>query len=249
MSKELSSTRDNLESFRAENWYLKGVLLTLQFVCLQRHMSIPQHAPYLDEDTLRKMAQSVPHAIDAYVTAYTKNNMAYKPNLGGKEASYEMPVPETTLSPSAFSTSNDNTSNFDSPELVRDFSRERSRSVVDQPLFDDEIKAEPSDDMDMLVNEESTDDEAVKEEKQLLQEDIQIVGRGVSTPKPAVNAANIEPSMSAVAAIQRIRLQLRVQQAFSEHGGRTELNIQPTILQVRQMFHIISASTYHKNIS
>ncbi|KAM3584293.1 hypothetical protein VKS41_003117 [Umbelopsis sp. WA50703] len=229
LTKELTACRDNLESFRAENWYLKGVLLTLQFVCLQKHMSIPQHSPYLDEDTLRKMAQSIPHAIDAYVTAYTRNNMAYKPNLG-TDNNFKVPT-ESSLSPSAFSMSNDNRSSFDSPELVRDFTPERSRSDYEQPLFD-EIKPEPSDDTDMLINPEPVDDDAVKQEQHLLEEDIQITGRGVSTPKPAVNARNIEPSMSAVAAIQRIRLQLRVQKAFSDHAGQPELNIQPTILQL-----------------
>ncbi|KAI9286740.1 hypothetical protein BC943DRAFT_321304 [Umbelopsis sp. AD052] len=229
--KELNTTRENLEAFRAENWYLKGVMLTLQFVCLQKHMSIPQHSPYLGEDTLRKMAQTIPHAIDAYVTAYTRNNMAYKPNLGGSDNVFKVPVPEASLSPSAFSTSNDNISTFDSPELIREFSPEQSRSVHDQPIFDD-IKPEPSDDTDMLINQEPVDDEMVKEEQHLLEEDIQLSGKGLSTPKPAVNAANIEPSMSAVAAIQRIRLQLRVQKAFSDHAGKTELNIQPTILQL-----------------
>jgi bZIP transcription factor len=239
LAKELGTTRENLEAFRAENWYLKGVMLTLQFVCLQKHMSIPQHSPYLGEDTLRKMAQTIPHAIDAYVTAYTKNNMAYKPNLGGADNGFKVPVPETSLSPSAFSTSNDNVSTFDSPELVREFSPERSRSVHDQPIFDD-IKPEPSDDTDMLINQDPADDEMVKEEQHLLEEDIQLTGKGISTPKPAVNAANIEPSMSAVAAIQRIRLQLRVQKAFSDHAGKTELNIQPTILQVRVVPYYIS---------
>ncbi|KAG2181298.1 hypothetical protein INT43_008881 [Umbelopsis isabellina] len=230
MARELSACRDNLEAFRAENWYLKGVMLTLQFVCLQKHMSIPPHSPYLDEESLRKMAQSIPHAIDAYVTAYTKNNMAYKPNLG-TENNFKVPA-ESSLSPSAFSMSNDNRSSFDSPELVRDFTPERSsRSEHEQPLFD-EIKPEPSDDTDMLINPEPMDDEAVKQEQHLLEEDIQSTGRGVSTPKPAVNARNIEPSMSAVAAIQRIRLQLRVQKAFSDHAGQPELNIQPTILQL-----------------
>lgn len=203
-------------------------------------MSIPQHSPYLGEDTLRKMAQTIPHAIDAYVTAYTKNNMAYKPNLGGTDNAFKVPVPEASLSPSAFSTSNDNVSTFDSPELIREFSPERSRSVHhDQPIFDD-IKPEPSDDTDMLINQEPVDDEMVKEEQHLLEEDIQLTGKGISTPKPAVNAANIEPSMSAVAAIQRIRLQLRVQKAFSDHVGKPELNIQPTILQVRVVPYYIS---------
>jgi hypothetical protein len=239
LTKELNSTKENLEAFRAENWYLKGVLLTLQFVCLQKHMSIPQHTPYLGEDTLRTMAQTIPHAIDAYVTAYTKNNMAYKPNLGGTENRFKVTPPETSLSPSAFSTSNDNISNFESPELTRDFSPERSRFDHDRPLFDD-IKEEPSEDVDMLVNPIPVDDELVKEEQHLLEEDIQLVGKGISTPKPAVNAANIEPSMSAVAAIQRIRLQLRVQKAFSDHAGKSELNIQPTILQVRLFPYYIS---------
>lgn len=70
-----------MDAFKAETWYLKGVVLTLQFVCLHHNIHIPTHSPYLTEDTLADMAKTAPHAIEAYVNAYTRNNANLKPTM------------------------------------------------------------------------------------------------------------------------------------------------------------------------
>lgn len=79
--KELHQTKSKMDAYRAENWYLKGVVLTLQFVCLHHHIHIPPHSPYLTEEALSEMAKTQPHAIEAYVNAYTKNNVNLKPTM------------------------------------------------------------------------------------------------------------------------------------------------------------------------
>jgi hypothetical protein len=79
--KELNQTKSKLDSCRAENWYLKGLVLTLQFVCLHHNIHIPTHSPYLTEDDLCEMAKTTPHAIEAYVNAYTHNNSNLKPTM------------------------------------------------------------------------------------------------------------------------------------------------------------------------
>ncbi|KAI8337674.1 hypothetical protein BC941DRAFT_502398, partial [Chlamydoabsidia padenii] len=79
--KELHGVKSKMDAFKAETWYLKGVVLTLQFVCLHNNIHIPTHSPYLTEETLAEMAKTAPHAIEAYVNAYTRNNVNLKPTM------------------------------------------------------------------------------------------------------------------------------------------------------------------------
>ncbi|KAG1138077.1 hypothetical protein G6F37_010691 [Rhizopus arrhizus] len=88
--KELHETKSKMDAYRAENWYLKGVVLTLQFVCLHHHIHIPTHSPYLTEEALSDMAKTQPHAIEAYVNAYTKNNINLKPTMAAHFANAPM---------------------------------------------------------------------------------------------------------------------------------------------------------------
>ncbi|CAO3622647.1 unnamed protein product [Cunninghamella blakesleeana] len=80
-AKELKKVKNKLEVFKTENWYLKGVMLTLQFMCMHHNIDLPPHTPYLAEEVLMEMAKTHPHAIEAYVNAYTRNNLNLKPNL------------------------------------------------------------------------------------------------------------------------------------------------------------------------
>ncbi|ORX54521.1 hypothetical protein DM01DRAFT_1407361 [Hesseltinella vesiculosa] len=79
--KELHTTKSKLDAYKAELWYLKGTVLTLQFVCLHHNIFIPTHSPYLTEETLSDMAKTAPHAVEAYVNAYTRNNAHLKPTM------------------------------------------------------------------------------------------------------------------------------------------------------------------------
>ncbi|KAI9300185.1 hypothetical protein BJ944DRAFT_188615 [Cunninghamella echinulata] len=80
-AKELKKVKNKLEIYKTENWYLKGVMLTLQFMCMHHNIDLPPHTPYLAEEVLMEMAKTHPHAIEAYVNAYTRNNLNLKPNL------------------------------------------------------------------------------------------------------------------------------------------------------------------------
>ncbi|KAF7728179.1 hypothetical protein EC973_006573 [Apophysomyces ossiformis] len=59
--------RDN-EVLKSENWYLKGIVLSLQLVCFQHHIVIPQHGPHLTKQTLSVLAQSIPEPIGSYLS-------------------------------------------------------------------------------------------------------------------------------------------------------------------------------------
>ncbi|OBZ84125.1 hypothetical protein A0J61_07824 [Choanephora cucurbitarum] len=157
--KELNLTKSKMDAYRAENWYLKGVVLTLQFVCLHHNIHIPTHSPYLTEEALSEMAKTTPHAIEAYVNAYTRNNIHLKPTMAA---------------------------HFSNIELDQALSPEPSNSTVSE---------EPK--------------ESIQPEEPI----------------------DIKPSPSSISAIQRLRLQLRLQSTLS-NIGKSAARLQPTILQL-----------------
>jgi hypothetical protein len=62
--------KSSAEQLRIQNWYLKGLILTLQLVCMQHKVVIPPHSPFLNEDALCEIAKVVPpEVIESYVKA------------------------------------------------------------------------------------------------------------------------------------------------------------------------------------
>ncbi|KAI8883851.1 hypothetical protein K501DRAFT_183625 [Backusella circina FSU 941] len=87
--RELKELKKTVESSKVKTWYLKGVVLTLQFMCMHHNIRIPTHSPYLSKTALEEIAQTTPHTIEAYINAYTRNNE----NL--KSTSYYSCIEET----------------------------------------------------------------------------------------------------------------------------------------------------------
>lgn len=73
--KENNQLKTDIDMYRAENWYLKGIVLTLQLVCYENNLVIPQHSPYLNEPALSIMAQSMPESISAYLDVNAHNKL------------------------------------------------------------------------------------------------------------------------------------------------------------------------------
>ncbi|KAI8368429.1 hypothetical protein EDC96DRAFT_505598 [Choanephora cucurbitarum] len=163
--KELNLTKSKMDAYRAENWYLKGVVLTLQFVCLHHNIHIPTHSPYLTEEALSEMAKTTPHAIEAYVNAYTRNNIHLKPTMAAHFSNIEL---DQTMSPEMGS-----------------FQEEGEEEEWIQPKEEEEERTEPA----------------------------------------------TKPNPSSISAIQRLRLQLRLQSTLS-NIGKSAARLQPTILQL-----------------
>jgi hypothetical protein len=62
--------KSRAEQLRIQNWYLKGLILTLQLVCMQHKVVIPPHSPFLSEDSLCEIAKVLPpEVIESYVKA------------------------------------------------------------------------------------------------------------------------------------------------------------------------------------
>ncbi|KAG0172775.1 hypothetical protein DFQ28_002936 [Apophysomyces sp. BC1034] len=66
------------ELLRSENWYMKGIVLSLQLVCFQYNLVIPQHTPFIHDQALAVMAQSIgPSPSRAYIHANMRNKLAH----------------------------------------------------------------------------------------------------------------------------------------------------------------------------
>ncbi|CAO3590135.1 unnamed protein product [Absidia cylindrospora] len=63
-SEQLNKENDIL---KCENWYLKGIVLSLQLVCFKSKLCIPKHTPHIDDRALQVMAESAPASIAAYI--------------------------------------------------------------------------------------------------------------------------------------------------------------------------------------
>ncbi|KAI9313589.1 hypothetical protein BX666DRAFT_2030361 [Dichotomocladium elegans] len=222
--KELSSVKSKLDGYKAENWYLKGVVLTLQFVCLHHNIVIPNHSPYLSEDALNDIARTSPHAIEAYVNAYARNDIDLKPMMASQFANI---AKDESVDPDE-----------EKSERMRD---DKESSVQDDFLsetsgggfsmfYQDTVA--PS----TLRNNE--DDAANTTDDSMIQEhDIKIESSlaGSSLPDCSMDETsvheNVSPSPSSLTAIQQIRLQLRVQSTLSRLG-KSSVRLQPTLLQL-----------------
>ena len=281
--KENNKLKADVDSYRVENWYLKGVVLTLQLVCYEKNLVIPHHSPYLSEPALSIMAQSMPQSIAAYLDLNAHNKLPVPSKLV-----VPIPIPESVV---------------DSSALADFTSREGSDSILsgcipsclatDRCLFDDfdfdlQDTIDPSE-LDRFVNEQASLNIPELEDKDLSpvlshfdhiednyrdidmdenscsvssnrsSSDISYTSKVPSSPlfhqsifdsklkvdemanippsppstcsqSPAVSEAQ-PPPMSAIAAIQALRIKLRLR-ILTEDERASSQDLQPTILQV-----------------
>jgi hypothetical protein len=224
--KELNQTKSKLDSCRAENWYLKGLVLTLQFVCLHHNIHIPTHSPYLTEDDLCEMAKTTPHAIEAYVNAYTHNNINLKPTMTAH-----------------FSNVNKHQNNNDQESQEAHKQHQEPQQSVDQDMEQDMEE-------ESLLNDEDDDDEnesssfhqnstfsdptfvKLEDEDETVRQWIKQYNENRKNEQQEKDQEkNAQPDPSSVSAIQTLRLQLRLQSAIS-NVGKSAPRLQPTILQL-----------------
>lgn len=234
--KELNETKVKLDSYKAENWYLKGVMLTLQFVCLHHNIQIPNHSPYLTEEALSEMARTSPHAIEAYVNAYTRNNIDLKPTMASQFANLTRYTgDEKSDAENVAQQGGDD--DMDEDMIGReggeggDYNAEREKSEprhtspsghsIRGESVDTTVSMEgaptPGTHSEMMsVKQEENDDDLLHHRPE----------HTTSSSSPSN-----EPSMSSLGAIQRIRLQLRIQSTLTSFGN-TNIRLQPTLLQL-----------------
>lgn len=235
------------EIMRSENWYLKGIVLTLQLVCFQHNLVIPQHGPYINEQALTVLAQSIPESISTYISVNANNKLPIPPKLFGhnhtmkqrdrylssgsivitkggihaapdaykplqQEPIGSTPAPMTVPTPTETSTTLEGTFSPDIPtdeDLVHPFD-ERETSIP--PLSPGSVRSDSEYRESPILNPLH-------------------INSNNNIPKPVMLTE--EPLTSNLAAIQALRLRLRLQSAYVRIGG-APFAIQPTILQVKQ---------------
>ncbi|KAI9321290.1 hypothetical protein BX666DRAFT_961112 [Dichotomocladium elegans] len=62
-----------LNTMRNENWYMKGMLLSMHLACFRYGIILPQHAPHIDDETLELLSHVIPGPTAAYIQARAKN--------------------------------------------------------------------------------------------------------------------------------------------------------------------------------
>jgi hypothetical protein len=227
-TRELNAVKANLESYKAESWYLKGVVLTLQFICMHHNIQIPTHSPYLAEDALDKIAQTAPHAIEAYVNSYTKNNTNLK----------------STMSYHFVNTENDESNERKERQLSTTGSYEDEQDHDEDMDGDEEGEGEegyyenynspppPPSVKPSVKNEE--DNSRLDWLKQL---DNTPPAYSPTSPQHQPNQPKQQheaiPPTSSLDAIQQIRLKLGVQSALNDSDDQAAVSgLKPTILQL-----------------
>lgn len=241
--KELNQTKSKMDAYRAENWYLKGVVLTLQFVCLHHNIHIPTHSPYLTEEALSEMAKTTPHAIEAYVNAYTRNNINLKPTMAAHFANSTTNEKDSPEQPAYNDADEEDNDQVDDTEMVDEgnqddedredsYSKERKASDTSTD-YRRNFSVSPETPYHVKLEEEDEDDETMaqwlkqhNENKKLREQ-----AKRDKEHDAQQDGDDKQPSASSISAIQRIRLQLRVQSTIS-NIGKSSVRLQPTILQL-----------------
>lgn len=234
MSKELKQLKSDLDGCKTENWYLRGIVLTLQFVCLHHNIEIPYHAPYLSESALSEMALTSPHAIEAYVNAYMKNNAELKKSVSTHMTSADRYATEEH--------------HLDEQEEEALRQTERGNSVFSDNKTVDEVPALYINDDGLARGSASpqqstqhTDGDSAMEDASGASE-VKVEPSG-DTAEQWLSAADRMAekktaeeakgeSTSSLAAIQRLRMQLRVQSTLNQFGQLPSVRLQPTLLQL-----------------
>lgn len=193
---------------RSENWYLKGIVLTLQLVCFQHNLVIPQHGPYVNEQALSLLAQSIPEPISAYISVNANNKVPMPSKLFGYR--HTMRQRDRYLSSGSI---------VITKEGVHTVSEHQSSPPPSPP-----VNHKPTLEQETVHPLESNIENTLPP----LSPSLEPVDTNL-VPKPVM--LREEPVTSNLAAIQALRLRLRLQSACTNMDS-VPFAIQPTLLQL-----------------
>ncbi|KAI8890509.1 hypothetical protein K501DRAFT_206498 [Backusella circina FSU 941] len=227
--------QDN-EILKSENWYLKGIVLSLQLVCLQHNLVIPQHCPHVDKKTLSVLAQSIPASISSYLNVSSRNKLDLSQNYQGISSSANI---QESMLPNPYQ--QQVTPNLPQGSLIitqdgvqtvekKATSRENMSSGDHHPWFQDQEHNNKSSDSIMKENNNSgIDFGSIPPLSPMPKHARPRESPPQPTPIPSPSLA--EPATSNLAAIQALRLRLRLQSACVRMQS-VPFAIQPTLLQL-----------------
>lgn len=231
------------EIMRSENWYLKGIVLTLQLVCFQHNLVIPQHGPYINEQALSVLAQSIPESISTYISVNANNKLPIPSKLFGykhtmKQRDRYLSTGSIVITKEGIHSVPDRSSPHPQQPIISKTvpvavprQRESSTSCPPESMYDSDFPTE-----DLVHPLEAQDEDAgippLSPGSVASDTDMhppQHHHQQQATPRPVMLTE--EPITSNLAAIQTLRLRLRLQSACVRMDS-IPFAIQPTILQV-----------------
>ncbi|OBZ85906.1 hypothetical protein A0J61_06045 [Choanephora cucurbitarum] len=238
------------EILRSENWYLKGIVLTLQLVCFQHNLVIPQHGPYINEQAISVLAQSIPEPISAYISANANNKLPIPSKLFGYR--HTMKQRDRYLSTGSIVITKDGIHSLpDQNQSQPSISKTAPTFVPQQNKPSPEkiqLSSFPTDDLihplEHQLHEEDTTSNMPPLSPGSVNSDAEPIQHSsppsiqpqpsspeieTSVPRPVLLTE--EPLTSNLAAIQTLRLRLRLQSACIRMDS-IPFAIQPTILQL-----------------
>lgn len=216
------------EVIKAENWYLKGIVLSLQLVCLQHNLVIPQHCPHVNDQALSVLAQSIPESIASYMNVNSKNKLSISRNSmnGTSETLTPQNYYTQKFTPGSLIITKDgvhtvpNNNNSNNNNNNRYNNQASNGSTPYFPL-DNHYNIPPLSPMTEKELTSLTNNSANT--------------TSASNPFPQLPMQVSDPVISNLAAIQMLRLRLRLQ-ASCVGVNPTYITIQPTLLQVTVFF-------------
>ncbi|KAF1806736.1 hypothetical protein FB192DRAFT_1425823 [Mucor lusitanicus] len=233
------------EIMRSENWYLKGIVLTLQLVCFQHNLVIPQHGPYINEQALSVLAQSIPESISTYISVNANNKLPIPSKLFGykhtmKQRDRYLSTGSIVITKEGIHSVPDRSSPHPQQPIISKTvpvavprQREPSTSCPPESMYDSDFPTE-----DLVHPLEAQDEDAgipplspgsVASDAEMHHHHQQQQQQPQATPRPVMLTE--EPITSNLAAIQTLRLRLRLQSACVRMDS-IPFAIQPTILQL-----------------
>ncbi|KAI8877294.1 hypothetical protein K501DRAFT_326629 [Backusella circina FSU 941] len=208
------------EIMRSENWYLKGIVLTLQLVCFQHNLVIPQHGPYINEQALSVLAQSIPKSISAYINVNASNKLPIPQKLFGYKNSIKQR--DRFLSTGSIVITKEGIHSVPDVNISKSDVGSVHQTNFPEPVNDMCNVAPSTDDLVHPLESDPTIPPLSPVPENLDSDNNQL-------PRPVM--LTNEPITSNLAAIQALRLRLRLQSACVRMDA-LPFAIQPTILQL-----------------
>lgn len=196
-SQQLSKENSILQ---CENWYLKGIVLSLQLVCFKTKLRIPRHTPHSDDKVQQVMAATMPDAMARHINGSVSTTSATSTNDNDDDND------DLANQPRDRRLSSVSTSSFPSSSSPYSSSR---RSEFTTPTPPPPLRSSQAG--EVLLDDIDVDDD---------------------TPsQPVLLRSTPESTTNNMAAIQALRLRLRIQSALFRENAAPQTT-KPSPLQV-----------------
>jgi hypothetical protein len=206
-SQQLSKENNILQ---CENWYLKGIVISLQLVCFKTKLRIPRHTPHSDDKVRQIMAATMPEAMARHINgsvSFTPSATTNDKNNDDNEDDDDDDDDDETNQSSDRRMSSVSTSSFPSSSSPLSSSRRSEFTTPTPPPPRSRQAGELFlDDLDM----DDLDD---------------------TTSQPVMLRSTPESTTNNMAAIQALRLRLRIQSALFRENAAPQTT-KPSPLQV-----------------